>query len=121
MCKICTCHSDAASKDSLLIKRAKVTGELDRRRAELKQILKDAGYFTDPHALEDIGFKLVSGRNHWKLEYAGIRMPIAKTPYDYRANLNMTQGLLAWAIKTGDKAEEARLRGELAALIEQSG
>ena len=65
------------------------TGELDRRRAELKQILKDAGYFTDPHALEDIGFKLVSGRNHWKLEYAGVRMPIAKTPSDYRANLNM--------------------------------
>ena len=63
------------------------TGELVRRRAELKQILKDAGYFTDPHALEDIGFKLVSGRNHWKLEYAGVRMPIAKTPSDYRANL----------------------------------
>ena len=65
------------------------TGELDRRRAELKQILKDAGYYTDPRALEDIGFKLISGRNHWKLEYAGVRMPIAKTPSDYRANLNM--------------------------------
>ena len=24
-----------------------------------------------------------------KLEYAGVRMPIAKTPSDYRANLNM--------------------------------
>lgn len=65
------------------------TGELDRRRAELKQILKDAGYYTDPHALEELGFKLVSGRTHWKLEYAGVRMPIAKTPSDYRANLNM--------------------------------
>lgn len=65
------------------------TGELERRRAELKQILKDAGYYTDPHALEDLGFKLVSGRTHWKLEYAGVRMPIAKTPSDYRANLNM--------------------------------
>jgi len=64
------------------------TGELDRRRAELKQILKDAGYYTDPHALEELGFKLVSGRTHWKLDYAGVRMPIAKTPSDCRANLN---------------------------------
>lgn len=65
------------------------TGELDRRRTELKQIMKDAGYYTDPRALEELGFKLVSGRTHWKLEYAGVRMPIAKTPSDYRANLNM--------------------------------
>jgi hypothetical protein len=70
-------------------RRDRPTGELDRRRAELKQILKDAGYYTDPHALEELGFKLVSGRTHWKLEYAGVRMPIAKTPSDYRANLNM--------------------------------
>jgi len=34
--------------------------------------------------------------------------------------INMTQGLLAWAIKTGDKAEEERLRRELATLVEQS-
>jgi len=65
------------------------TGELERRRAELKQAMKDAGYYTDPHALERLGFRLVSGRTHWKLEYAGVRMPVAKTPSDYRANLNM--------------------------------
>lgn len=64
------------------------TGELERRRAELKQILKDAGYFTDPHALEGIGIRCISGRKHWKLEYADIRMPISKTPSDYRSAQN---------------------------------
>ena len=34
--------------------------------------------------------------------------------------INMTQGLLAWAIKTGDKAEAERLRRELATLVDQS-
>ncbi len=65
------------------------TGELARRRAELKQAMKDAGAYTDPNRLAALGFKLVSGRTHWKLEYAGVRMPIAKTPSDYRANLNI--------------------------------
>jgi len=64
------------------------TGELDRRRQALKQILKDCGYTYDPHALEKLGFRLVSGRSHWKLDYANVRMPIAKTPSDYRASLN---------------------------------
>jgi len=69
------------------------TGELDRRRAELKQAMKDCGYYTDPKAIEKLGFKLVSGRTHWKLEYGNVRMPIAKTPSDYRANLNMATDL----------------------------
>lgn len=34
--------------------------------------------------------------------------------------INLTQGLLAWAIKTGDKTEEERLRRELVVLLEQS-
>ena len=57
------------------------TGELERRRAELKQILKDAGGFTDAStlaALERIGIRCISGRKHWKLEYADIRMPMSK-------------------------------------------
>ena len=67
------------------------TGELERRRAELKQILKDAGYFTDAStlaALERIGIRCISGRKHWKLEYADIRMPMSKTPSDYRSAQN---------------------------------
>ena len=64
------------------------TGELERRRAELKQILKDAGYFNDPKPLEKLGFKLISGRTHWKLQYANVRITMSKTPSDYRANLN---------------------------------
>ena len=64
------------------------SGELERRRAELKQILKDAGYFNDPKPLEKLGFKLISGRTHWKLQYANVRITMSKTPSDYRANLN---------------------------------
>lgn len=70
----------------------KSDSELDRRRKELKQIIKDAGSFVDARtiaALEKIGFKCVSGNKHWKLDYADIRMPISKTPSDYRAALNM--------------------------------
>ena len=64
------------------------TGELERRRAELRQILKDAGYYNDPKPLERLGFKLISGRTHWKLQYANVRVTMSKTPSDYRANLN---------------------------------
>ena len=64
------------------------TGELERRRAELKQILKDAGYFNDPKPLERLGLRLISGRTHWKLQYANVRVTMSKTPSDYRANLN---------------------------------
>ena len=66
-------------------------GELERRRAELKQIIKDTGSFIDARAisaLEKIGFKCVSGNKHWKLDYADIRIPISKTPSDYRSALN---------------------------------
>ena len=67
------------------------SGELERRRAALRQILKDAGAFNDNRAiakLEKLGFRLISGKKHWKLEYAGIRFPLAKTPSDFRAHLN---------------------------------
>ena len=65
-----------------------MNGELERRRAELKKILKDAGYFNDPKPLEKLGFKLISGRTHWKLQYANVRITMSKTPSDYRASLN---------------------------------
>ena len=64
------------------------TGELERRRAELKQILKDAGYYNDPKPLERLGLRLISGRTHWKLQYANVRVTMSKTPSDYRASLN---------------------------------
>ena len=63
-------------------------GELERRRVELRQILKDAGYYNDPKPLERLGLRLISGRTHWKLPYANVRVTMAKTPSDYRANLN---------------------------------
>ena len=66
-------------------------GELERRRTELKQIIKDTGSFVDARtiaALEKIGFKCVSGNKHWKLDYANVRIPISKTPSDYRSALN---------------------------------
>ena len=67
------------------------TGELARRRAEVKQVMKDAGSFIDDAtiaALEKLGFRYVSGSNHHKLDYAGIRFPVAKTPSDHRSCLN---------------------------------
>ena len=63
-------------------------GELERRRVELRQILKDAGYYNDPKPLERLGLRLISGRTHWKLQYANVRVVMSKTPSDYRANLN---------------------------------
>lgn len=65
--------------------------ELERRRAKLKQIIKDTGSFIDSRtiaALEKIGFKCVSGNKHWKLDYANVRFPMSKTPSDRRAALN---------------------------------
>lgn len=66
----------------------KSNGEIGRRRAELKQIMKDSGYYTDPSAFEALGFRLISGRTHWKLQYGNVRLTIAKTPSDYRSALN---------------------------------
>ena len=67
------------------------SGELARRRDEVKQIMKDAGTFIDDAAiaaLEKLGFRYVSGANHHKLDFAGIRFPVAKTPSDHRSCLN---------------------------------
>ena len=65
--------------------------ELERRRRELKQIIKDTGSFVDARtiaALEKIGFICVSGNKHWKLDYANVRIPISKTPSDRRGAQN---------------------------------
>ena len=65
--------------------------ELERRRKELKQIIKDTGSFVDARtiaALEKLGFKCVSGNKHWKLDYANVRIPISKTPSDRRGAHN---------------------------------
>ena len=67
------------------------SGELERRREAVRQIVKDAGSFLDDRAiaeLEKLGFRYVSGKNHHKLEWAGIRFPMAKTPSDHRSCLN---------------------------------
>lgn len=67
------------------------TGELERRRETIRQIMKDAGTKIDGAALAELGklgFRVISGKNHHKLEWAGIRFPLAKTPSDYRACLN---------------------------------
>lgn len=72
------------------------TGELERRRGELRQIIKDTGSFVDARAisaLERIGFKCVSGNKHWKLDYANVRIPISKTPSDHRAAMNMATSI----------------------------
>ena len=68
-----------------------LSGELESRREAVKQIIKDAGSALDNAAiaeLEKLGFRYISGNKHHKLEWAGIRFPLAKTPSDYRACLN---------------------------------
>lgn len=67
------------------------SGDLERRREAVKQIVKEAGSRLDNAAiaeLEKLGFRYVSGNKHHKLEWAGIRFPLAKTPSDYRSCLN---------------------------------
>ena len=67
------------------------TGELEQRRAAVKQIVKEAGSTLDTAALaalEKLGFRYISGNKHHKIDWAGIRFPLAKTPSDYRACLN---------------------------------
>ena len=67
------------------------SGELERRREAVRQMLKDAGSFLDDDdiaALEKLGFRYISGKNHHKLEWAGIRFPMAKTPSGRRSCLN---------------------------------
>ncbi len=69
----------------------KPSGELERRRKALRQIIKDTGSFVDARtiaALEKLGFKCVSGNKHWKIDYANVRIPMSKTPSDHRAALN---------------------------------
>ena len=69
----------------------KPSGELERRRKELRQIIKDTGSFVDARtisAMERLGFKYVSGNKHWKIDYANVRIPMSKTPSDHRAALN---------------------------------
>ena len=67
------------------------SGDLENRRDTVRQILKDAGSFLnddDIAALEKLGFRYISGKNHHKLEWAGIRFPMSKTPSDRRCCLN---------------------------------
>lgn len=67
------------------------SGELGRRRDAVRQIIKDASSFLDDQAiaeLEKLGFRYISGKNHHKLEWAGIRFPMSKTPSDHRSCLN---------------------------------
>ena len=68
------------------------TDATERRiREAVRQIIKDAGSFLDDQAianLEKLGFRYISGKNHHKLEWAGIRFPMSKTPSDHRSCLN---------------------------------
>ena len=73
------------------------TGELARRRDAVKQIMKDVGSFIDDStiiALERLGFRYVSGSNHHKLDFAGIRFPVAKMSNDRRSCLNSASEII---------------------------
>lgn len=73
------------------------SGDLENRRDTVRQILKDAGSFLnddDIAALEKLGFRYISGKNHQKLEWAGIRFPMSKTPSDRRCCLNSASEII---------------------------
>lgn len=70
-----------------------IGGELEMRRERVRNILKSADYHLTESTLAELarlGFRYVSSNKHYKLEWAGIRFPIPKTPSDYRACLNLT-------------------------------
>ena len=84
-------HERRASVLEDVLAANKPGAELERRRRELKQIIKDTDSFVDARtiaALEKLGFKCVSGNKHWKLDYANVRIPISKTPSDRRGAQN---------------------------------
>ncbi len=67
------------------------SGELEKRRRELKQLVIEEGNAINTATiakLERLGFKYISGKNHHKLDWAGHRYIIAKTPSDHRAAQN---------------------------------
>ena len=67
------------------------TGELERRREEVKRIAREGGRFVDDSVIAELsrlGFRYVSGNAHHKLVYAGVRVALSKTPSDNRAALN---------------------------------
>ena len=71
-------------------------GELDRRRAEVKRIVRDGGRFLDDSVIAELaglGFRHVSGRNHNKLVYAGVTVTLAKTPGDVRSAANASASI----------------------------
>ncbi len=66
-------------------------GELESRREAVKRILRTAGTRLDAStiaAFEKLGFRYISDNRHHKLEWAGVRLTMSKTPSDYRSNLN---------------------------------
>ena len=72
------------------------TGELERRREEVKRIAREGGRFVDDSVIADLsrlGFRYVSGNTHHKLVYAGVRVALSKTPSDNRAALNNAAGI----------------------------
>ncbi len=68
-----------------------LSGELEKRRQSVRRIVREAGSKLDDAVLaqlQKLGFRYVSGNKHHKIEWAGIRFPVSKTPSDHRACLN---------------------------------
>ncbi len=69
-------------------------GSLAARRVEVERIIREAGSFIGPAAIErfkKIGFESVSGKKHNKLIWGNITIMTARTPSDYRGVHNATQ------------------------------
>ena len=70
-----------------------VLGFYNQLRKQLSKVKPNAAHFAIAE-LEKIGFRYISGKNHHKIDWAGIRFPLAKTPSDYRACLNSSAEII---------------------------
>ena len=78
-----------------VIQNNSCNNELQKRVQKIRQILKEAGSFTDLStlaALKDLGIESDNGR-HWKLRYMGLTHPLPKTPSDHRSLQNSTKDI----------------------------
>lgn len=66
-------------------------GEVERRSAAVRSLIANAGFHIDSSvfkSLERYGVTLADDKQHWKVRYMGLSMPLAKTPSDSHARAN---------------------------------
>ena len=86
------------------LKNNNETGTEDRITNSLKEILNSDGSFnkSKKRKLIELGFEIEEGK-HYKLKYKGddrYLLTLAKTPGDYKANINAVQEIIRQLFKS---------------------